>query len=116
MTLGPMLLLLPALEGARGWLARVLTTFGRVPFFFYVLHIPLIHALALVVSLVRTGAIDPWLFTNHPMMNPEPPDGYTWSLPLLYLVWAVAVAILSFACRWFAGVKARNQSAWLRFI
>ena len=106
MTLGPMLLLLPALENARGRIADALAMFGRVPFFFYVLHIPLIHALALVVSLIRTGAVDPWLFTNHPMMNPEPPDGYTWSLSLLYLVWALAIVILYFACRWFAGVKA----------
>jgi uncharacterized membrane protein len=116
MTLGPMLLLLPALENARGRIAEALAMFGRVPFFFYVLHIPLIHALALLVSMLRTGALDPWLFTNHPMMNPEPPGGYTWSLPLLYLVWAVAIVILYFACRWFAGVKARRKDAWLSFI
>ncbi len=116
MTLGPMLLVLPVLEGARGRIASALITLGRVPFFFYVLHIPLIHAMALLVSLLRTGTVDPWLFTNHPMMNPAPPDGYTWPLPLLYLVWAVAVVILYFACRWFVGVKARNKSPWLRYI
>lgn len=116
MTLGPMLLLLPALDGARGRLAGALAMFGRVPFFFYVLHIPLIHALALVVSLLRTGAVDPWLFTNHPMMNPEPPDGYPWRLSLLYLVWAVAVVILYIACRWFARVKATRKDRWLAFL
>lgn len=116
MTLGPMFLLLPALENVRGRLADALAMFGRVPFFFYLLHIPLIHALALLVSMLRTGAVDPWLFTNHPMMNPEPPDGYTWSLPLLYLVWGVVIVLLYFACRWFAGVKARRKDAWLSFI
>ena len=116
MTLGPMLLVLPALEGARGRVAGALATFGRVPFFFYVLHIPLIHAMALLVSALRTGAVDPWLFTNHPMMNPEPPDGYTWSLGLLYLVWAVVIVALYFVCRWFAGVKARRTSRWLRYL
>ena len=116
MTLGPMLLILPGLDAARGRLAGALVTFGRVPFFFYVLHIPLIHGLALLVSLLRTGAVDPWLFTNHPMMNPDPPEGYTWSLALLYLVWAVAVTILYLACRWFGEVKARNKSGWLRYI
>jgi len=116
MTLGPMFLVLPALETARGRLAGALVTFGRVPFFFYILHIPLIHGMALLVSLVRTGAVDPWLFTNHPMMNPEPPDGYPWRLSQLYLVWAIAVVILYVACRWFAKVKARNKSAWLRYL
>ena len=116
MTLGPTIALLPFLETARGAVARWLTLFGRVPFFFYVLHIPLIHALALVVSRLREGAVNPWLFTNHPMGNPPAPDGYTWSLPLLYAVWAVAIVLLSVACRWFADLKARRTEWWLRYL
>jgi hypothetical protein len=116
MTLGPTIALVPLLERLRGTLAGWVATLGRVPFFFYMLHIPLIHALALVVSLARLGAVSPWLFTNHPMGNPPPPDGYTWSLGLLYLVWAVAVAILYPACRWFAELKARRRDAWLSFL
>ena len=116
MTLGPTIALIPLLDRARGALARWLTTFGRVPFFYYVLHIPLIHALALVVSLVRTGAVDPWLFTNHPMGNPPPPAGYTWSLGLLYLVWAVAVVALYFPSRWYADLKARRGDWWLKYL
>ena len=59
MTLGPTIVLVPLLETARGTLARWLTVFGRVPFFFYVLHIPLIHLLAIVVSVVTTGVGEP---------------------------------------------------------
>jgi uncharacterized membrane protein len=116
MTLGPIIALMPFLESAYGALSRAMAMFGRVPFFFYVLHIPLIHALALVVSKIRLGFVSPWLFTNHPMGNPEPPDGYTWSLPLLYLVWAIAVVLLYFACRWFADVKAKGTAWWLKYI
>jgi len=116
MTLGPTLALLPLLERMRGAAARALTVFGRVPFFFYVLHIPLIHALALVVSKLRTGAVDPWLFANHPMGSGPPPEGYAWSLPLLYLVWAIAVAILYFACRWYVGVNRRRREWWLSYL
>jgi uncharacterized membrane protein len=116
MTLGPTILLMPFLDGARGRLARTLTAFGRVPFFYYALHIPLIHALALVVSKIRIGTVSWWLFTNHPMGNPPPPDGYTWSLPLLYLVWATAIALLYPVCVWFAGVRARASSPWVRFL
>ena len=116
MTLGPMIALLPLLEGARGFVARAITMFGRVPFFYYVLHIPLIHALALVVSKVRLGYVSPWLFANHPMGNPEPPEGYTWGLPLLYLVWAVAIVVLYFACRWYSDRKARRNHWWLQYL
>ena len=116
MTLGPTIALIPLLDRARGRVARWLTVFGRVPFFYYVLHIPLIHALALVVSKIRTGTVDPWLFTNHPMANPPAPNGYTWSLGLLYLVWAIAVVLLSFPCRWYADLKARRNNWWLKYL
>jgi uncharacterized membrane protein len=116
MTLGPTIALIPVFERARGAVARWISLFGRVPFFFYVLHIPLIHALALAVSMLRTGAVDPWLFANHPMGAPPPPEGYAWGLGLLYLVWAIALVILFVACRWFSAVKARRSDPWLRYL
>jgi hypothetical protein len=116
MTLGPTIAIIPLLERARGAAVVALAVFGRVPFFFYLLHIPLIHALALVVSWIRLGEISPWLFANHPMGNPEPPPGYVWPLPLLYFVWAVVVAMLYAPCRWFARRKAAGGPWWLRYI
>ncbi len=116
MTLGPVIACIPLLDAARGSLARRLTVFGRVPFFFYLLHIPLIHALALVVSKIRLGEVSPWLFTNHPMGNPPAPEGYTWSLPLLYLVWAASLVLLYQPCRWYADFKARRTDWWLRYL
>jgi len=116
MTLGPTIALIPLLDRARGRVARWLTVFGRVPFFYYVLHIPLIHALALVVSKIRLGVVSPWLFTNHPMANPPAPDGYTWSLALLYLVWAIAVVMLYVPSRWYGDLKARRRDWWLKYL
>jgi len=57
MTLGPTIALLPLAERARGWVGEVLSTFGRVPLFYYLLHIPLIHVTALVVTLLREGSV-----------------------------------------------------------
>lgn len=116
MTLGPMFVGLAFAEGFRGRVADVLSTYGRVPFFYYMLHIPLIHASACVVSLVREGHMDAWLFANHPMIPGPVPPGYTWSLPLLYLVWALCVAALYAPCRWFARVKATHRSPWLSYL
>jgi uncharacterized membrane protein len=116
MTLGPTVALLSVLEHARGRVAGFLTVFGRVPLFYYLLHIPLIHGLALGVSWLREGTVNPWLFANHPMMMPPPPDGYVWSLGLLYLVTVIAVGMLYFPCRWLAGVKQRSRSVWLSYL
>ncbi len=116
MTLGPTIALIPLLEGARGSIARLLTVFGRVPLFYYVLHIPLIHLLAIGISLVREGSVNPWLFTNHPMEPGELPAGYMYSVPLLYLTTAAAVAMLYYPCRWFADFKARRRDPWLSYL
>jgi uncharacterized membrane protein len=116
MTLGPTILVIPFLENVKSRVTEWLRVFGQVPFFFYVLHIPLIHLSALLISLVRTPASTGWLIANHPMQPPDLPPGYRWSLGLLYLVWAVVVVILYFACRWYARVKADSKNPALRFL
>jgi len=116
MTLGPTIAMIPLLDRARGRLAQWVSVFGRVPFFYYLLHIPLIHALALIVSKIRLGEVSPWLFANLPMDAPDVPDGYAWSLGLLYLVWAIAVVLLYFPSRWYADLKARRQDWWLKYL
>ncbi len=114
MTLGPIIALLPLAESARGWFAGALGTIGRVPMFYYLLHIPLIHSLALFVNLLREGQFHSDWYATAPYTF-LPPQ-YRWGLPLLYLVWAIAVVILYFACRWFAGAKSRHPASWLKYI
>jgi uncharacterized membrane protein len=116
MTLGPMLLAIPLLEHTLGWVGDRLSVFGRTPLFFYLLHIPLIHLLALGVAMVRTPDAVWWLFANHPMAMPPAPDGYRWSLPLLYLVFAAAVVLLYFPCRWLAARKVSGSNRWLSYL
>jgi uncharacterized membrane protein len=116
MTLGPMLIGIALAERARGRAVDVLATYGRVPLFYYLLHIPLIHGAACVVSLLREGAVNPWLFANHPVAPGPVPAGYAWSLPLLYLVFVLVVAALYFPCRWYARFKATHHSPWLTYV
>lgn len=123
MTLGPTILAIGLLERRTSEEAappaplRALAVFGRVPLFYYLLHLPAIHAAALAVSLVRRGSLEPWLFENHPVMNPPAPDGYMWPLALLYLVTVVVVVGLYFVCRRFATFKERRRDlSWLTYI
>ncbi len=116
MTLGPVLIALPFLENARGRVSRWLAVFGQVPFFYYVLHIPLIHVVAVLISLVRTPENTGWLIGNHPMMPAEVPPEYMWSLPLLYLTTTIVVIALYFPCRWFARQKIEARKPWMRFL
>ena len=114
MTLGPTIAVMPFLEHARGWFARVLTAFGRAPLFYYLLHIPLIHAVSLLVWYLRDGTTHADWFLSAPFV--QTPDGQQWPLPLLYVVFVSCVALLYVPCRWFGGVKARGGSRWIGYI
>jgi uncharacterized membrane protein len=117
MTLGPTIMFLPLaerLQGRRIW--NWITTFGRVPMFYYLLHIPVIHVAAIIVSKVREGSVNPWLYGNHPYNPPELPPNYRWGLDLLYFVWAVCVVALYFPSAWYAKLKATRRHRWLSYI
>jgi len=114
MTLGPTIALLPLAERARGWVAGVLTTFGRVPLFYYLLHIPVIHLTALVAWYLREGSVHAEYFKTAPYAQ-VPPE-HRWGLALLYLVFVIVIVLLYFPCRWFAEVKARHPKGWLSYL
>jgi uncharacterized membrane protein len=113
MTLGPALCLLAALDRPLdrplGAWARPVIVYGRVPLFYYVLHILLLHAMAVVLAWPSDGA---GALSRQYMMNA--PLGLP--LPAVYVGWVAAVAMLYPACRWFAGVKRRSTAAWLSYL
>jgi uncharacterized membrane protein len=116
MTLGPALLFLWAVDaGTPQWLRPALIV-GKVPMFYYLLHIPLIHMLAVAVCYARYGQVH-WMFESPTLrqfpITPPPEWGY--SLPIVYLVWIVVVITLYPLCRWFAGLKQRRSDAWLSY-
>jgi len=115
MTLGPSMALLPLMEGTRGRIASFFETFGRVPLFYYLLHIPLIHVTALFVWYLRDGAFGAERFATAPYVFIQDPQ-QQWSLALLYLVFAIDVAILYVACRWYVYVKATRPRPWMRYV
>jgi uncharacterized membrane protein len=112
MTLGPALVLLWAAEGFTGRVASILITFGRVPFLFYAAHIFLLHSMGVAWALLHDGNAA-WLFSIRPIVN-KPPE-YGLSLPMVYVLWLVAVSILYPLCHWFAELKQRRRDWWLSY-
>lgn len=113
MTLGPALLALAALEAARGRIARVFLVFGRVPLFYYVAHIFVLHALAVAFAAATQGEVA-WLFGGLPIL--AQPEDYGLGLAGVYLMWLLVVAILYLPCRWFADVKRHRRDVWLSYL
>jgi uncharacterized membrane protein len=115
MTLGPTIALLPLADRARGWFARVFETFGRVPMFYYLLHIPAIHLATLVMTLLRGDGIHHEWYRSAPFA--QVPSSARWSLGELYAVFVIVVIALYFPCAWYAKRKAQSpRSGWLSYI
>lgn len=116
-TLGLVFVLWPILTRLRGLPAHVLNVFGAAPFFFYVLHVYLVHALAIVANAAFGRDVSPYFnymvngFTGMPEM-----EAVGFPLPGVYLAWIVVVALLYPACRWWRNVKARERKWWMSYL
>ena len=118
MTLGPAIAFLGWIDGARPGDRNPLLVFGRVPLFFFVLHLPLIHVMAIGLTWLRYGA-QSFLFTAPPTLGTPRdvfPTDYGWSLGVTYLVWIAAVAVLYPVCLWLSRLKQRRQEWWLGYL
>jgi hypothetical protein len=112
MTLGPALLLLAAFESARGRVAGWITTYGRVPLFYYVAHLFLIHTVAVAMALLTLGHAG-FLFGGLPS---DRPAAWGFALPVVYAVWIGVVVALYPLCRWFAALKQRRREWWWSYL
>ena len=111
MTLGPAFVLLANTERLGGRFVRFLSTFGRVPFFYYVLHLFLIHALAMLAAELsgfgwQAMVLPGWIEQVDAL------KGYGFSLGFVYAVWVAVVLMLYPLCRVFEVYKMNNKAKW----
>jgi ABC-type spermidine/putrescine transport system permease subunit I len=96
---------------------NVLAVFGAVPFFFYLLHVYLVHSLAIAANAAMgrdpAGLFD---YLLNVFTAPEKLQSLGFSIGWVYVAWIVVVALLYPLCRWFAGVKRRRKDWWLSYL
>jgi len=108
MTLGPALMLVALLDGAQGIVAGWITIFGRVPLFYYIAHIYLLHASAILFAWLTIGSA---VFAAT-----YKADGNGFGLAGIYTVWLVAVILLYPLCYWFAAIKRWRTEWWWSYL
>lgn len=113
MTLGPVFLFYPLIPTLPGKLAAVLQTFGRVPLFLYVFHLPLLHCLALL-QLILTGSNLSELPNGFPLQGK--PDHYGFSLFGVYLAWMIVLVAFYPLCRLYGEQKFAEKKIWCRLL
>ena len=88
-----------------------LLVFGKVPMFFYLVHLPLIHIGAQIWAWERYGQPAGWAFSGA-----RPPADYVPDLVWVYGMWAAYVIVMYAACRWYGDVKRRHPGGLLRYL
>jgi uncharacterized membrane protein len=118
MTLGPALIVLAWLERLRFSASNPFIVFGRVPFFYFAVHLAVAHIIAIILGFVRYGPA-PFLLVPAPSLGgPREmfPPSYGWSLWVVYAVWLAVVLMLYPLCRWYAQLKQRRHDWWLSYL
>ncbi|WP_353779469.1 heparan-alpha-glucosaminide N-acetyltransferase domain-containing protein [Winogradskyella sp. 3972H.M.0a.05] len=115
-TLGPALLFLRFIEPVKNWITDKLLVFGRVPFFYYILHIFVIHVTA-IIGLLITGKDWKLMILDNETMGSGALRGYGYSLLTVYLVWLGIVILLYPICKKYMKYKANNRDKkWLSYL
>lgn len=114
MTLGPALMLLAFLERTRSSFANVLATYGKVPFFYYILHFYILHTLLAIAFFASGYTADQIADPNIPFAFR--PTNFGYSLGIVYLIWILVVAILYKPSKWFSSYKTQHSQWWLKYV
>ena len=113
MTLGPAILFLSFLERIKNFeKINFFIVFGRVPLFYYLLHIPLIHLLAVLVANA-TGINPSFMFGSYPFFWQF---NWGYSLPIVYFVWVVVIIGIYPVCSIYNNYKRKKKSKWLSYL
>ena len=117
MTLGPALIFLAIAEvPLNKWTSRI-SVFGRVPFFYYVLHLALIHSMATIAATISGYNATAMILTSR-VNQSEELKGYGFNLMVVYLIWITVLLILYPLCKWFDKYKRNNvaEKWWLSYL
>ena len=116
MTIGPSLLFLYFIEGIKNKLTNLFLVVGRVPLFYYVLHMYLIHLLAFVGVIISGRPLADMILMANDFRTGSLVD-YGFGLHVVYAVWIIVVILLFPLCKWFNNYKSNNRDKkWLSYL
>jgi hypothetical protein len=112
LTLGAAFLFLSFTEKSKGAIVKVVSVYGRVPMFYYLIHIYIIHLIAIIASALTPGQDWKIWFLKQPIWFTTNLKGYGFSLPVAYLVWIGIVMALYPLCKRYDDYKQANKGKW----
>lgn len=110
-TMGPSFLFLAYTEKPLKSWAQKVVVFGRVPMFYYLIHIYWIHLLASLMGMALGYSWSDFVFNRWINAVPEL-QGYGVSLGVVYLIWAFVIVSLYPLCAFWNRYKDQNKEKW----
>jgi uncharacterized membrane protein len=115
MTLGISITLLSVFEGMQNKVANIVSVYGKVPLFYWLLHWFIIHFLAMALYLSQGYHWSDLQFEGFGMGHPKNGGGV--GLQGLYIAWLAVVILLYPICRWYGHYKSiHKEKNWLRYM
>lgn len=114
MTLGPAILLLVFLEKMQNRFSKILIMYGRVPFFYYVIHLFFIHLICVILFFASGYNANQIVDTRTPFLFR--PLNFGYDLPVVYAVWLFVIIALYWPCKWFNQYKSTHHQWWLSYV
>jgi uncharacterized membrane protein len=116
-TLGPAIVFLAVSENFAGAISQRIKILGRVPMFYYLLHLYLIHFLAVIAALISGYEASDMVFTSWVTDSPNL-AGYGFNLWIVYAVWIGVVVMLYPLCKWYDQYRMAHQRTkwWLSYV
>jgi len=114
MTLGPAVLSLAFIENMQNKITNFFIVFGRVPFFYYVIHFFYIHALCVIAFYLSGYTSKDIIPKNTPFLFR--PDDFGFYLPAMYGIWLFVIITLYPLCRWYNKYKSTHNEWWLSYV
>ena len=114
MTIGPALIFLALAENISNPIIKKITVFGKVPFFYYVLHVFLIRAVSWIFFFASGHTWAQLDFTH--FLEGHIPAGIGYPLWIVYVVWICIIVILYFPCKWYSRYKETHHQWWLSYL
>ncbi|MEO5890376.1 MAG: hypothetical protein ABIQ31_08995 [Ferruginibacter sp.] len=112
MTLSPAFIFLSLSEKATSGITRAISLYGRVPLFYYLVHIYLLHFFAMLLAWFTGFGWQKMVITGTWVTDQASLRGYGLSLPMVFLIWIVVVAGLYPLCKKYDAYKRNNRSKW----
>lgn len=115
-TIGPALIFLALFERTQNKITRIISVYGKVPFFYYILHFYILHTLCMILFLSRGHTFSEGMqeTAGIPFRFLIAGEGYP--IGIVYLIWILMVIALFPLCKWFSDMKRKHRHWWLSYL